>query len=404
MNKNTVYILQKDYEYPNGKVYKGVGHTIKEWQRYFPYLIGRDFDIKTDWFKPKEEPKKLDKEKEFQKVLKCLKNNKVVVDTRDDGIYIRLAGRESDGEAFTLHFALAYPFPKVKTKEEVNESKPTEQFQWTNELVMEFVNFHDEQKGIHWLSEDIEKFKQSKSKKEEPQWEILEIESYGGEIRKLIDGEYRLYTDGVGFTATYLLQRSDSKIKTVKRFPDNTVWSVDGSYFINGYMATLKRFELSENGKMIVYFNGLNIGYELSELPTEKAPKEEQVPIKVEIMEFGYGKPQENKGKFYVANFNLPNNAKLPTEKYQSIKSAIEDVLNGKTEYGLLVATGNIESYNKGYSMGYKDANKYNDKKYTESELLQARRDAFYAGRSFDCWNVSSHQYAKFEDYINSLK
>jgi len=131
---------------------------------------------------------------------------------------------------------------------------------------------------------------------------------------------------------------------------------------------------------------------------------EEQVPIKVEIMEFGYGKPQENKGKFYVANFNLPNNAKLPTEKYQSIKSAIEDVLNGKTEYGLLVATGNIESYNKGYSMGYKDANKYNDKKYTESELLQARRDAFYAGRSFDCWNVSSHQYAKFEDYINSLK
>jgi len=55
---------------------------------------------------------------------------------------------------------------------------------------------------------------------------------------------------------------------------------------------------------------------------------EEQVPIKVEIMEFGYGKPQENKGNFYVANFNLPNNAKLPTEKYQSIKSAIEDVLN----------------------------------------------------------------------------
>ncbi|MCV6900829.1 hypothetical protein OE165_27745, partial [Escherichia coli] len=80
-------------------------------------------------------------------------------------------------------------------------------------------------------------YKQSKYKKEEPQWEILEIECYGGEIRKLIDGEYRLYTDGVGFTATYLLQRSDSKIKTVKRFPDNTVWSVDGSYFINGYMA-----------------------------------------------------------------------------------------------------------------------------------------------------------------------
>jgi len=55
----------------------------------------------------------VDKEKEFQKVLKCLKNNKVMVDTREDGIYIRLAGRESEGEAFTLHFALAYPFPKL---------------------------------------------------------------------------------------------------------------------------------------------------------------------------------------------------------------------------------------------------------------------------------------------------
>ena len=55
----------------------------------------------------------VDKEKEFHKVLKCLKNNKVMVGTREDGIYIRLAGRESEGEAFTLHFALAYPFPKL---------------------------------------------------------------------------------------------------------------------------------------------------------------------------------------------------------------------------------------------------------------------------------------------------
>ena len=112
-----------------------------------------------------------------------------------------------------------------------------------------------------------------------------------------------------------------------------------------------------------------------------------------------------------MANFNLPNNAKLPTEKYQSIKSAIEDVLNGKTEYGLLVATGNIESYNKGYSMGYKDANKYNDKKYTESELLQARRDAFDAASEFTHSYVGDPEFpnlkTKFktrEDYINSLK
>ena len=63
----------------------------------------------------------VDKEKEFHKVLKCLKNNKVMVDTREDGIYIRLAGRESEGEAFTLHFALAYPFPKLPPHQNKNK-------------------------------------------------------------------------------------------------------------------------------------------------------------------------------------------------------------------------------------------------------------------------------------------
>jgi len=399
MNKNTVYILQKDYEYPNGKVYKGVGHTIKEWQRYFPYLIGRDFDIKTDWFKPKEEPKKLDKEKEFQKVLKCLKNNKVVVDTREDGIYTRLAGRESDGEAFTLHFALAYPFPKGKPKEEVNESKPTEQFQWTNELVMEFVNFHDEQKGIHWLSEDIEKFKQSKSKKEEPQWEILEFQSNDGNLL-VLDGKKWKYRNDTNSISDIDFLIKNYAIHSVKRLSDGEVFSVGDSL---DWMGKIESIEIDDR------FNGgiafINNSQKSCISTAKKAPKEEQVPIKVEIMEFGYGKPQENKGNFYVANFNLPNNAKLPTEKYQSIKSAIEDVFSGKTEYGLLVATGNIESYNKGYSMGYKDANKYNDKKYTESELLQARRDAFDAAKiSTVTYGNVHYKYHTFEDYINSLK
>ena len=63
----------------------------------------------------------VDKEKEFHKVLKCLKNNKVMVGTREDGIYIRLAGRESEGEAFTLHFALAYPFPKLPPHQNNNK-------------------------------------------------------------------------------------------------------------------------------------------------------------------------------------------------------------------------------------------------------------------------------------------
>ena len=219
-------------------------------------------------------------------------------------------------------------------KEEVNESKPTEKkqwededddFLWTNELVMEFVNFHDEQKGIHWLSEDIEKFKKSKSKKEEPQWEILEFKNLRSGI-VYIKKDNGKFNSGNGLD--WDLEKFDIKdheiINSVKRFPDNTVWSVDD----DTQHGKISGFKIA-GSTMIAEIKNTVFPYDyplyLSEL---KAPKEEQVPIKVEIMEFGYGKPQENKGNFYVANFNLPNNAKLPTEKYQSIKSAIEDVLN----------------------------------------------------------------------------
>ena len=207
----------------------------------------------------------------------------------------------------------------------------TEQFKWDDKLVQDYIQFYAASyaASVAYFNSDetLEKFKQSKSKKEEPQWEILEIESYGGEIRKLIDGEYRLYTDGVGFTATYLLQRSDSKIKTVKRLSDGEVFSVGDVIKVHTDIKPIVSFELKNNKQIWCSIDNAK-GYGSCLSVSEKAPKEEQVPIKVEIMEFGYGKPQENKGKFYVANFNLPNNAKLPTEKYQSIKSAIEDVLN----------------------------------------------------------------------------
>lgn len=315
------------------------------------------------------------------------------------------------------------------------------EFKWNDKLVQDYIQFYAASyaASVAYFNSDetLEKFKQSKSKKEEPQWEILEIESYGGLSYPLIDGEYRLYTDGVGFTATYLLQRSDSKIKTVKRLSDNTVWSVGqltehgkiSAFRIGGgimtaditdskypltflYLSQLQAPKEEQVPHRCKYCNALVTSdsdegcyanpNRINEDIGSEEKQEEQVPIKVEIMEFGYGKPQENKGKFYVANFNLPNNAKLPTEKYQSIKSAIEDVISGKTEYGLLVATGNIESYNKGYSMGYKDANKYNDKKYTESELLLSRREGFDAGRAK--YPTAGFKYDTFEDYINSLK
>jgi len=58
----------------------------------------------------------------FKAVLKTLKDNKVMVDTRKDGIYIRLAdGRE--GGAFTLHWANVFPF---KTESEAKQQLSTD--------------------------------------------------------------------------------------------------------------------------------------------------------------------------------------------------------------------------------------------------------------------------------------
>jgi len=299
-----------------------------------------------------------------------------------------------------------------KPKEEVNESKPTEQFQWTNELVMEFVNFHDEQKGIHWLSEDIEKFKQSKSKTEQPLWEILEFEHSSGKATFVLNEDKKYFCQDFKdeyFNLEDLLHNKLGKtynIKKVKRLSDGEVFSV-GDYVEYAFVGAsdnfytphlIKRFEIKDGvmnvqGEVPELFN-----FTLISCKKSKAPKEEQVPIKVKSIAF-YTSMREMP---ICDVFSVRLTGDISEDKLQSIKSAIEDVLNGKTEYGLLVATGNIESFNKGYSMGYKDANKYNDKKYTESELLQARRDAFDAARLTH--PMVGTKYDTFEDYINSLK
>lgn len=60
-------------------------------------------------------PKNTDETNSFIRVLNTLRRNKVVVVTKDDGIYVRLAGDESTGEAFSLEFAKVL---SLNTKEE----------------------------------------------------------------------------------------------------------------------------------------------------------------------------------------------------------------------------------------------------------------------------------------------
>ena len=122
MNTDTTkrYKLLKDYNTFNLEAKKGdIGILNEEhnvWFDNYRYFFSLSAcTTHPEWFEevlPVSEPVKegVDKQKIFQSVLKTLKNNKVMVDTREDGIYVRLAGKESLGEAFTLHFGLVYPF------------------------------------------------------------------------------------------------------------------------------------------------------------------------------------------------------------------------------------------------------------------------------------------------------
>lgn len=47
---------------------------------------------------------------EFKRVLNTLRENKIMVDTREDGVYIRMAGTENKGECFTYEWAKVKSF------------------------------------------------------------------------------------------------------------------------------------------------------------------------------------------------------------------------------------------------------------------------------------------------------
>lgn len=57
-------------------------------------------------------------------------------------------------------------------------------------------------------------------------YEVTEIICYDNEARFLENGSYRIFHDGVGFDFDYLMAKPYSKIKTVLRKSDNTVFTI----------------------------------------------------------------------------------------------------------------------------------------------------------------------------------
>lgn len=104
-------------------------------------------------------------------------------------------------------------------------------FQWTDELVVQcFEYIREDTAGVLTpvgVRKNVEYFKASHTQQEpERDWEITEVECYAGEIRRLVDGQYRIFDDGIGWTWEELSRRADTKIKSVRRLSDGEVFTV----------------------------------------------------------------------------------------------------------------------------------------------------------------------------------
>jgi len=273
---------------------------------------------------------------------------------------------------------LTEDFKESKVKKEGQSEKhgmyvPKKRSNWVIDVEQLWEMF---QKGIE----------QSKSKKEEPQWDILAFELKSGVIAtRDKDGYYR--TLGYSHAGGTLLWNKE-RIYSVKRLSDGEVFSVgdvvyykDGSEKSEPIRWCIDNFYIREDKVMLARSKDCTLVETIDNncYLKKQAPKEEQVPIKVHDFHKHSNSDKETWYSFLVGGH-------IPESKYQSIKSAIEDVLNNKYKPWKMYQTG-----------------------FTSEELLQARRDAFKEARL--AWASSIKQpfdgvykHETVEDYINSLK
>lgn len=162
-------------------------------------------------------------------------------------------------------------------------------------------------------------------KKEEPkqEWEILSfLIIRHKEVVRVVDNPY-------AFAASQYLKYPDEySIHSVKRLSDNSIWEVNKNAFVNGYVNTIQRFELDNkynSGNMTVWFNGINMPYDLSELTSPPTSKPEE-PLPIKVTKMGNLKTTAYQGGELA--MWVSTTKEIPTEKYEPIKQAIECLLN----------------------------------------------------------------------------
>lgn len=273
-------------------------------------------------------------------------------------------------------------------------------------------------------------------KKEEPkEWEILSFKQNTGitDLWTKFDKGWCRNSNGVAVTVPYtyngILSNPLYNIHSVKRLSDGEVFTVGdmvGWGVTKDYQTKLLEFRINDKGVLeFKYMNFTNrysfidfikahelykvkkeepipSNHSISEMGNSHYNNQgtEPIPIKVEVNTVWLNEELTNnytKG-WYAYQFSI--NTSIHPAQFPLIKKAIESVLRGNEDMG------NIETFNRGYKMGWNDASKYDQKQHTSEELLQARSEAFKAARQLTQtdFHHTPYNYRTFNDYLNSIK
>lgn len=251
------------------------------------------------------------------------------------------------------------------------------EFQWTDELVQEYVaaimtsNHPYFYKMEHWkkYKADTQPKEQSKPEKGKD-WEIVSVFDPNRGVIKVGSDSVFNYVEG-------------EPIHSVRRNSDGQVFSVGD----DTNKGVIKNFSIGVDDKLLYIIAGNN-SWKLSELQKSKPIEKERITVSIfgDNMAGGQLMVRPNSGEW-----------KLSKEKFSEIKQAIEQVLNDEVpdmpgkwyKTHIKNLEGQLDVSNKIFSLIEMN---------TEKEL----EDAFNAAREVVSVYDHSHRYPTFEDYVKS--
>ena len=280
-----------------------------------------------------------------------------MVDVREDGIYTRLAGKESEGEAYTLHFANSFPFPPKE------QPKPKE---W------EITRFH-------YISPDN-----------------------CNHVHLKEDGKF-YYGSGMfsGSLESHLTPDSKWKIHSVKRLSDNQIFTIGdnttrGIIKAFNYIAHMDILEVEVGDQKTL----LRTFDKLPRIPEKEEPK--HIEVKSIKPSYLYGNMDN---VINSVEYKIELTSSIPPKKYEPIKKAIEDIIN----YDKFLVAPLVP--NQGYRIDIDSLSNVVPQLYTKEELMKAQQAAFYAGQALDTSRAvekkdwfSPPRYPTFSDYYSTIK